>query len=157
MNTSTCRSVFTYFEPILIEISVPQLWWQFSTHYSKLCHVATLWTVSTIYLHSCFNLHVCRQWRPVVLLSHFQFLLLYHNMSPLHRYMVCVKREKYAFFVTLRTLWSMKPGRAELCTVRYFARRRQITFINTHLSISSSSQLCALAQLGCIREAGTSL
>ena len=36
--------------------------------------------------------------------------------------LVCVKSEKYAFWITLRVIQSMRGGEAKLCTFLYHAR-----------------------------------
>ena len=75
--------------------------------------------------------------------------------------LVCVKSEKYAFWVFLRALWSMKQGKAEIHALQYFARQSRSVFIKTRLSVSSPPQcwsqgVVLLAHLGCTLKVGTS-
>ena len=51
-------------------------------------------------------------------------------------FLVCVKGEKYAFWVTLRTLGSMRQCEAEIFALQYFVRQSQSAFIKTHFSVS---------------------
>ena len=56
--------------------------------------------------------------------------------------LVCIKREKYTFLVTLRPLVSMRRGKVELCTLHYKARQRihsQALYIKTHFRINFKS------------------
>ena len=64
-------------------------------------------------------------------------------------YLVCVKSEKYAFWVTLRPLGFMRRGEAELGKLKF-------TSEVFHLPRLGTKQLCALAHLGCTLAAGTS-
>ena len=85
--------------------------------------------------------------------------------------------EKYAFWVTLRpqsdrcyrgeaevrildfkTIWSEFQKASQTATMRGKAKLRilELTSVFHHLPSVSPKQLCALAHLGCTREAGTS-
>ena len=52
-------------------------------------------------------------------------------------FLVCDQSEKYAFWITLRHLGSMRQGKAELCTLHCMARQSQATYMRTHFSVSS--------------------
>ena len=66
--------------------------------------------------------------------------------------LACVMSEKYAFLVTLRPLGSKRRGKAKPHTLR--KKAKLLAF--HHLPCIDAKQLCALAHLGCTREAGTS-
>ena len=75
-------------------------------------------------------------------------------------FLVSVKSEKYAFWVTLRPLGSMSQGEVKIHALQYSARRSRAAYIKLtlvfhHLPSVGPKQLCALAHLGCTREAGT--
>ena len=76
-------------------------------------------------------------------------------------FLVSVKSEKYAFWVTLRSLGSMSQGEVKIHALQYSARQSRAAYIKLtsvfhHLPSVGPKQLCALAHLGCTREAGTS-
>ena len=111
------------------------------------------------YLHNYFNLHFCLSFRrptfefpiPAVVLQSVT------NKSCL----VCVKSKEYSFLVTTGPLGSMRWGEAELH--HYNIRREEakirilkLASVFHHLPSVGPKQLCALAHLGCTREAGTS-
>ena len=125
------------------------------------------------YLYNYFNPHVCLfLWqRPSVhppvrrhpVPSHFTIPAIRSQNVNNKSCLVGAKSEKYAFWVTLRLIRSMRQGEAELCKLHYQARRSQATDIKIHFSVSSPpqcsvrpKQLCASAHLGCTRAAGTS-
>ena len=55
-------------------------------------------------------------------------------------FLLCVKSEKYAFWVTLRHLGYMPQGKAKLSTLHYWARWSGAAYIRTHFSFSSPPQ-----------------
>ena len=57
-------------------------------------------------------------------------------------FLVRVKSEKYSFWVTLRSLGSMRQGEAEIHALQYWARRSQAAYIKTHFSVTSPLQPC---------------
>ena len=76
-------------------------------------------------------------------------------------FLVCVKSEKYALWVTLRPLGSIRQGEPEIHAIRYCARRSRaalikLTSVFHHFPSVGPKQLCALAYLGYTHEAGTS-
>ena len=75
--------------------------------------------------------------------------------------LVCIKSEKYVFWVTIRPLGSMKRDKSKLLKLQYQVVHSEATYNSTHSSVSSPpsvspNQLCLLAHLGCTRAAGTS-
>ena len=64
-------------------------------------------------------------------------------------FLVCVKSEQYAFWVTLRPLGFMRQGKAKIQALWYFARQSQSASIKTHFSVSLPPQ-CWSQALVCI-------
>ena len=62
----------------------------------------------------------------------------------------CIKKKKYAFLVTLRPLGSMRQGEAKLCTLSYYARGSQDTYIITHFGVLLLHQ-CWSQVVVCVR------
>ena len=50
---------------------------------------------------------------------------------------ICVEREKYQFWITLRSLGSMRRGEVKLDTLQYQAMGSQAMYIKTQLNVSS--------------------
>ena len=68
-------------------------------------------------------------------------------------YLVCVKSEKYASWVTLRPQWDRcRRGEAEVRILNFKTTWSEFH----HLPRVGPKQLCALAHLGSTRAAGTS-
>ena len=88
-------------------------------------------------LNNYFGLHVCLSFRTEIKL----FLYL--------QYLVCVKSEKYAFWITLRLLGSMRQGKTKLRTIYYKVRRSRDANIRTHFSVSSPPQ-CWSQEVVCV-------
>ena len=63
-----------------------------------------------------------------------------HKLGLDTSFLVCVKSDKHAFWVTLRHLGSMLRGKTELCTLHDQARWSQAAYIRTHFSVSSTPQ-----------------
>ena len=97
-------------------------------------------------LNNYFGLHVCLSFRGYVCHT-LRFQVALQNVTNKCS-LVCVKSEKYAFWVTLRLLGSMQQGKAELHIL-------ELTSVFHHLPSVGPKQLCALAHLGCTREAET--
>ena len=75
--------------------------------------------------------------------------------------MVCVKGEKYALWVILRPLESMRQGKAEIRALKIGKgkanlHKSKLISVYHHLPSVSSKRLCELSNLGYIHEGGTS-
>ena len=101
---------------------------------------------------------------PDVRTSHFHFFripaVVSQNVTN-ESCLVGVKSEKYVVWVTLRPLGSMSQGEVKIHALQYSARQSRAAYIKLtlvfhHLPSVGPKQLCALAHLGCTREAGTS-
>jgi len=103
--------------------------------------------VST-YLNNYFNFHVCLSFRLLRL-----FIVLRPSVWKLtpvsavgsqnvnnKSFLVCVKSEKYVFWVTLRLLGSIRQGKAEIPALQYFMRQSPSAIIKTHLNFSLPPQ-----------------
>ena len=131
------------------------------------------WEFLRTYLNNYFNFYVCLSIRPsvcpCVLKQHPISTVLSKNVI-VKSCLVCIKNEKYVFWVTLRLIGSMRQGKAKLHTLylRWSFSRAAYTMIlgkNCKLLIHtlefhnlprvSPKQLCVLAHLGCTRAVGT--
>ena len=125
--------------------------------------------VRYINLNNYFNLHVCLSIRPSV--PSVSSIPCVQKLTPVsavgsqnvtnRSFLVSVKSEKYAFWVTLRPLGSMSQGEVKIHSLQYSARQSRAAYIKLtsvfhHLPSVGPKQLCALAHLGCTCEAGTS-
>ena len=91
-------------------------------------------------LHKYFKLHVCLslQTRPSCpIQSHITISAVGSQNVTNKSSLVCVKSEKYAFWVILSSLGSMWQGEAEIHALQYQARQSRAAYIKTHLSVSS--------------------
>ena len=75
-------------------------------------------------------------------------------------FLLSVKSEKYAFWVTLRPLGSMSQGEGKIHALQYSARQIRAAYIKLtsvfhHLYSVGPKQLCALAHIGFTRTGGT--
>ena len=120
-----------------------------------------------LHLNNYFNLQVC-------LSIHFRFCSVHpcvQKLTPVfavgsqnvtnRSFLVCVKSEKYALWVTLRPLGSIRQGEPEIHAIQYCARGSRaalikLTSVFHHFPSVGPKQLCALAHLGCNCETGTS-
>ena len=128
-----------------------------------------IWVISWFdsYLNNHFNLHVClsilfrlRAICPCVQKLTPVFAVGSQNVTN-RSFLVCVKSEKYALWVTLRPLGSIRQGEPEIHAILYCARGSQaalikLTSVFYHFPSVGHKQLCALAHLGCTLAAGTS-
>ena len=121
---------------------------------SKVCCILQVPTI----LHNYFNLHICPFFRHVmschVTLSIPAILL--QNITN-KSCVACYKNEKNTFSVTLRLRGSMRQGKAELRTLCFGQggdklHLLKLTSIFHHLCVCPK-HLCAIAHLGCTREA----
>ena len=118
-------------------------------------------------LHNYFNLHICpsirRRRRHVTSRHTFKLPIPAvdsQNVSN-ESCLACAQSEKYSFGFTLRPLGSW--GKVKLSYIHHNIRQDEtkllISKLNSvfhHLSSVGPKLLCALAHLGCTREAGTS-
>ena len=133
------------------------------------CRLSTMTLTGVIiYLHNYFNLHICPSLRrpssvpsrPVPLPS-FQFLQAYEKVS-------LIKVAWHVLRVKNIHSWSppdpLGPWDEEKASYIHYNIRREeaklhilkLATVFHHLSSVGPKQLCALAHLGCTREAGTS-
>ena len=110
-------------------------------------------------LNNYFDFHVCLS----ISLPSSVRLPCVRNLTPLpavlsqnvtnKSFLVCVKSEKYAYWVTLRPQQDLcRRGEAEVRILDFKTTWSEFH----HLTRVGPKQLCALAHLGCTRAAGTS-
>ena len=94
------------------------------------------------YLNSYFGFHVCLYFSPSSILRPSVCPKTNSSFTKCHfqKFLVCVRSEIYAFWVTLRHLWSMRQGKVEINALQYFTRHSWSAFIKTHYSVSSPPQ-----------------
>ena len=97
--------------------------------------------VQTFYLHIYSNLHICPSLRHLLssihsVPSHFIILAVRRQNVMNKSCLVCVKSEKYAVWVTLRPLESMRKDKAQLCKLRYQGSCSQILIRGVFLGLN---------------------
>ena len=97
--------------------------------------------------HTCLSIHLFMHFCPCVQKTNSNSALMSLNVTN-KSFLICVKREKYAFLGTTTPLGSMRWGEAELHTFRHQERRSQATYTKTSFSVSSPPQ--CLSQASCV-------
>ena len=74
---------------------------------------------TSVHLNNYLRLHVCLSFHGYVCgyVGHTLGFSVASQKVANKSFLVCVKNEKYAFWVTLRLAVSMQQGKAELCTL----------------------------------------
>ena len=98
--------------------------------------------LAALHLHNYFVVHVClsmrhKCWQHPVSVPISIPLDASQNVSN-KSCLVCVKNEKYAYWVTFRPLGSIRQGAAKPCTMYHQARQSRAVYIRTDFSVLSS-------------------